>query len=125
MVMNKQKNVFGEPIKECSREPMTGFYRDGSCNTDERDLGSHTVCVQMTREFLEYSARKGNDLSTPMPEFGFEGVNPGERWCLCAQRWLEAYNDDMAPKVILQATNEKVLDIIPLEYLKRKALDVV
>ena len=123
--MNKQKNVFGEDIKECSREPMTGFYRDGSCNTDQSDLGSHTVCAQLTSEFLEYSARKGNDLSTPRPEFGFEGVNPGERWCLCAQRWLEAYKDGMAPKVILEATNEKVLEIIPLEYLKQKALDVV
>ena len=86
--MNIQKNVFGETIKECSRDPMTGFFRDGACNTDESDLGSHTVCAQMTHEFLEYSARKGNDLSTPMPEFGFEGVNPGERWCLFAQRWL-------------------------------------
>ncbi|MEM7304561.1 MAG: DUF2237 domain-containing protein [Pseudomonadota bacterium] len=123
--MDKQKNVFGEPIKECSCAPMTGYFRDGSCNTDSSDLGSHTVCAQLTQNFLEYSAKKGNDLSTPRPEFGFEGVNPGERWCLCAQRWLEAYKDGVAPKVILEATNEKVLDIIPLEYLKQKALDVV
>ena len=108
--MAKQNNVFGEPIKECSCAPMTGYFRDGFCNTDKSDLGSHTVCAQLT---------------TPRPEFGFDGVNPGERWCLCAQRWLEAYKDEMAPKVILEATNEKVLDIIPLEYLKKKALDVV
>ena len=123
--MAKQNNVFGEPIKECSCEPMTGYFRNGFCDTDKTDLGSHTVCAQLTQEFLEYSAKKGNDLSTPRPEFGFDGVKPGERWCLCAQRWLEAFKDDMAPKVILEATNEKVLDIIPLEYLKKKALDVI
>ena len=119
-----QKNVFGDELKSCSHEPMTGFYRDGACNTEERDLGSHTVCVQVTEEFLSYSVSKGNDLSTPMPEFDFPGLLPGDRWCMCAQRWLEAYEDGVAPKVLLLATNEKVLDIISLDILKAAALDL-
>ena len=119
-----QKNVFGDELKSCSHQPMTGFYRDGACNTEERDLGSHTVCVQVTEVFLSYSISKGNDLSTPMPEFDFPGLTPGDRWCMCAKRWLEAYEDGVAPKVILLATNEKVLDIIPLDILKTEALDL-
>ena len=119
-----QKNVFGDELKNCSHQPMTGFYRDGACNTQERDLGSHTVCVQVTEVFLDYSISKGNDLSTPMPEFDFPGLTPGDRWCMCAKRWLEAYEDGVAPKVILLATNEKVLDIIPLDILKTEALDL-
>lgn len=119
-----QKNVFGDELKSCSHQPMTGFYRDGACNTQERDLGSHTVCVQVTEVFLDYSISKGNDLSTPMPEFDFPGLTPGDRWCMCAKRWLEAYEDGVAPKVILLATNEKVLDIIPLDILKTEALDL-
>lgn len=123
--MEKQKNVFGEAIKECSCAPMTGFYRDGLCNTDQADVGSHTVCTQVTENFLSYSKNKGNDLSTPMPEFGFEGLNEGDRWCLCAQRWKEAFEDGKAPTVILESTNEEVLKIIPIEHLKKYAIDLV
>ena len=123
--MKNQKNVFGEDIKECSCTPMTGFFRDGFCNTRADDVGSHTVCAQVTEEFLHYSKRKGNDLSTPVPEFGFEGLVEGDRWCLCAQRWKEAFEDGTAPKVILEATNQEVLNIIPLEDLKQYAIDLV
>ena len=122
--MTKQINIFGDEITPCSYDPLTGFFRDGCCNTEERDIGSHTVCVQITEAFLEYSKSKGNDLSTPIPEFGFPGLVSGDRWCLCAQRWLEAYEDGMAPKVVLLATNEKVLDIISIELLKQYALDL-
>ncbi len=122
--MNKQKNVFGEELIECSCKPMTGFYRDGSCHTDQRDVGLHTVCVQVTREFLRYSKNKGNDLSTPIPEFEFPGLSDGDRWCLCAQRWKEAYEDGAAPRVILQATHVKTLDIIPIDILKPFAIDL-
>lgn len=122
--MENQKNVFGEDIKECSCTPMTGFFRDGYCNTRADDVGSHTVCAQVTEEFLTYSKRKGNDLITPVPEFGFEGLKEGDRWCLCAQRWKEAFDDGTAPKVILEATNQEVLDIISLEDLKQYAIDL-
>jgi len=110
-------NVFGEPIIECSSDPITGFFRDGCCNTDENDEGLHTVCTVMTEEFLEFSSSKGNDLSTPRLEWGFPGLKPGDKWCLCASRWLEAYEHDSAPKVILEATNEKTLDIVSLDKL--------
>ena len=110
-------NVFGEPIIECSSDPITGFFRDGCCNTNESDEGLHTVCVVMTEEFLEFSSLKGNDLSTPRPQWGFPGLKPGDRWCLCAARWLEAYEHDSAPKVVLEATNEKTLDIVSMDKL--------
>ena len=122
--MEKQKNVFGENIKECSCAPMTGFFRDGYCNTHSNDVGSHTVCAQVTEDFLSYSRSKGNDLSTPVPEFGVKGLTEGDRWCLCALRWKEAYEDGKAPKVVLESTNEAVLKIIPLEYLKQYAIDL-
>ena len=122
--MDKQKNVFGEDIKECGCTPLSGFFRDGYCHTNADDVGSHTVCAQVTEDFLIYSKSKGNDLSTPVPEFGFEGLTAGDRWCLCAQRWQEAYVDGTAPKVVLQSTNEEVLKIIPLEYLKQYAIDL-
>jgi len=122
--MSNQKNVYGDDIELCSHEPLTGYFRDGSCNTDDQDIGSHTVCVQITKEFLSYSKAKGNDLSTPVPEFGFPGLVPGDRWCVCAQRWLEAYEDGMAPKVILLATNQDVLEIISLDILKKEAIDL-
>lgn len=122
--MSKQKNVYGDAIEACGFDPLTGYYRDGSCNTDESDFGSHTVCVQVTDEFLNYSMSKGNDLSTPVPEFGFPGLVSGDRWCVCAQRWLDAYKDGVAPKVILLATNQNVLEIIPLETLKKAAIDL-
>ena len=103
---------------------MTGFFRDGCCNTSDQDAGSHTVCVEVTDAFLEYSRFRGNDLSTPMPEFGFPGLQPGDRWCLCAARWLEAHGQDMAPRVFLQRTHIKALDIIPMEVLRQFAVDL-
>ena len=123
--MSEQKNVFGEVIEECGGNPVTGFYRDGNCNTGEEDLGEHTVCVKLTDEFLQYSVKKGNDLVTPVPEYGFPGLVSGDRWCLCAQRWLEAYEDGVAPKVVLRATNEKILELISLEDLKKYAIDLL
>lgn len=117
-------NVFGEPLQSCSEDPVTGFFRDGCCNSSDQDLGSHTVCVELTQRFLEYSRFKGNDLSTPRPEFNFEGLKPGDRWCLCAARWYEAYKDKMAPKVHLTRTHQKALEIIPLEILRQYAADL-
>ena len=117
-------NVFGEPLAPCGLDPLTGFYRDGCCNTGYEDVGIHTVCAKMTKEFLAFSKRRGNDLSTPMPEFGFPGLQPGDRWCLCAGRWKEALDAGMAPPVILQSTHEETLAIVPLEVLKRDAIDV-
>ena len=125
MVIDDQKNVFGEALSLCSDSPMTGFYRDGSCFTDATDRGSHTVCVIVNEEFLLYTAQQGNDLITPAPEFGFPGLKLGDRWCLCAQRWYEAYKEGKAPKVILASTHEKALDIIPIEFLKKHAIDLV
>lgn len=122
--MDPSLNVFGEPLETCGERPMTGFFRDGCCNTGQEDTGSHTVCVAATREFLEYSRFRGNDLSTPMPRFGFPGVKPGDRWCLCAARWLEAYNSGMAPKVYLKRTHQRALEIVPLELLRKFALDL-
>ena len=122
--MPSQLNVFGEPIKECSTRPMTGFYRNGCCDTGAEDLGVHAVCVSVTAEFLEYSRSRGNDLSTPMPAYGFPGLKPGDCWCLCAERWKEALADGMAPQVRLAGTHAKVLEIIPLEALKEYALDL-
>lgn len=122
--MDESINVFGEPIETCSDSPRTGFFRDGCCNTNDSDTGSHTVCIQATREFLEYSRFRGNDLSTPIPEYNFPGVQPGDRWCLCAARWLEAYDQGMAPKVYLRRTHRRALDIVPLELLRRFAADL-
>lgn len=117
-------NVFGEPLEPCSVDPVTGFFRDGCCNTNDEDYGSHTVCVEVTEVFLEYSRFRGNDLSTPVPEFGFPGLKPGDHWCLCAARWLEAQQQDMAPKVFLTKTHKKALDIIPFELLKQYSVDL-
>jgi uncharacterized protein (DUF2237 family) len=117
-------NVFGEKLISCGNDIVTGFYRDNSCNTCEQDVGSHTICVQMTQEFLEYSRFKGNDLSTPIPEHGFDGVKPGNTWCLCAARWLEAHEDDMAPRVYLTKTHIKALDIIPIDVLRLYGMDL-
>lgn len=111
-------NVFGEPIQECSCDPMTGFFRDGSCHTDQRDLGFHTVCCILTKEFLDFSFSRGNDLITPRPQYQFPGLRPGQKWCLCAKRWLEAHQNQRAPRVNLKATHIKTLEIIPLEVLK-------
>lgn len=117
-------NVFGEPLQVCGEDPVTGFYRDGACNTCSQDVGSHTVCIETTTEFLEYSRFKGNDLTTPIPEADFRGLNAGDRWCLCAARWLQALEDNMAPRVYLQRTHIKALEIIPMTLLKEYAVDL-
>ena len=117
-------NVLDGELKPCSFDPMTGFFRDGCCNTNALDVGSHTVCTYVTEEFLAFSKKQGNDLTTPKPEFGFEGLNPGDKWCLCATRWLEAQNEGCAPKVSLASTHKSALDIIPIELLKKNALDM-
>jgi uncharacterized protein (DUF2237 family) len=115
-------NVVGGELMPCSAEPLTGFYRNGCCSTGSEDLGSHTVCVVLTAEFLTFSRLVGNDLSTPHPEWGFEGLKPGERWCLCASRWLEAYEAGYAPEVVLGATHRRALDLIPIEALTARAI---
>lgn len=122
--MDESLNVFGLPLEPCGNDPLTGFFRDGCCNTSDEDVGSHTVCVETTAEFLEFSRAKGNDLSTPRPEFGFEGLKPGDRWCLCAARWLEAYRAGRAPRVRLSRTHQRALEIVPLEYLREYAVDL-
>lgn len=122
--MDESLNVFGEPLDDCSRNPLTGFFRDGCCNTSDQDTGSHTVCVEMTAEFLEFSRTRGNDLSTPRPELGFPGLKPGDRWCLCAARWLEAYQKDAAPRVWLTRTHQKALEVVPLKVLREFAVDL-
>jgi uncharacterized protein (DUF2237 family) len=124
--MNKIEsiNVLGEPLGLCGDDPVTGFFRDGLCNTCEEDVGSHTVCIEVTARFLEYSRFKGNDLSTPMPEFGFPGLREGNRWCLCAARWMQAYQDNMAPRVYLMRTHQRALEAVPLAILKKFAADL-
>jgi uncharacterized protein (DUF2237 family) len=117
-------NVLGEALQPCGEKPVTGFFRDGYCNTCAEDIGSHTVCVQVTREFLEFSLESGNDLSTPMPEFGFDGLRPGDSWCLCAARWLEAYQHNSAPKVHLTRTHRRALEIVTLDKLRKFAVDL-
>lgn len=110
-------NIFGEELITCSTQPLTGFFRDGCCKTDEEDFGTHTVCAVVTQEFLEFSLSRGNDLITPRPEYLFPGLQPGDKWCLCATRWLEAYHNNCAPFVFLEATNEKSLEIIGMDIL--------
>lgn len=119
------RNVLGDRLQTCSDSPVTGFFRDGCCNTGPQDVGVHTVCAVMTKEFLAFSKSRGNDLSTPMPEFGFPGLKPGDRWCLCAARWKEALDADMAPRVVLAATHEATLEFVSLDDLKRYAIDLV
>ncbi|MBM3570949.1 MAG: DUF2237 domain-containing protein [Alphaproteobacteria bacterium] len=118
------RNVLGEELEGCSLKPLTGFYRDGCCNTGEEDFGVHTVCAVMTAEFLAFSKAKGNDLSTPVPEFGFPGLKPGDRWCLCAPRWKEAFDAGMAPRLVLKATHEATLEYASLTELKKFAIDL-
>ena len=118
------RNVLGEPLQLCSIKPITGFYRDGCCDTGTEDIGSHTVCVVMTAGFLNFSKSRGNDLSTPLPEFGFPGLQPGDRWCLCAPRWQEAFKANQAPRVVLRATHEGALTYCSLADLKRFAMDL-
>ena len=114
---NMNKNIFGDPLITCSNDPLTGFFRNGCCDTDSNDLGLHTVCIITTKEFLQFSKKAGNDLSTSRTEWGFNGLNPGDRWCLCALRWKEAFDNGCAPIVVLEATNEKTLDVIPIKDL--------
>lgn len=122
--MDESVNVFGEPLHSCSDDPLTGFFRDGCCNTSDQDPGSHTVCVQVTDAFLEFSKGRGNDLSAPVPAFGFPGLKSGDRWCLCAPRWVEAYRHDAAPRVYLQRTHRRALEYVPLEILRTCAIDL-
>jgi uncharacterized protein (DUF2237 family) len=119
-----QRNVLGETLQTCSNRPLTGFYRIGCCHTGPEDHGLHTVCVEVTPEFLAFSKARGNDLSTPQPDYDFPGLKPGERWCLCAARWREALQAGQAPRVILSATHEATLEIVSLADLKRYAIDL-
>jgi uncharacterized protein (DUF2237 family) len=115
------KNVFGEPLQPCCYSPITGYFRDGFCRTGDSDFGSHTVCCVVTEEFLKFSKSRGNDLSTPRPEYDFPGLKPGDRWCVCAPRWKEAYEAGFAPKVVLEATDEAALEYIDLKILVQYA----
>lgn len=120
----ENKNVLGGELLSCSENPMTGFFRTGCCETGEQDVGLHTVCVRVTQEFLNFSQSKGNDLSTPHPEFGFSGLKPGDRWCLCAGRWREALLAGAAPQVYLRATHAMTLHVVSLDELKEYSLDL-
>mgnify|MGYP001233899805 FL=1 len=122
--MEKQKNVLDSELQDCGIDPMTGFYRDGCCNTGPGDVGTHTVCAIMTDDFLEYSKSKGNDLITPRPEFDFPGLKAGDAWCLCALRWEEARQAGCAPRVKLTSTNIKTLEMVELEDLKAHQIDL-
>lgn len=122
-VMEPSLNVLGGPLEACSRDPMTGFFRNGCCDTAASDRGVHTVCAVMTAEFLALSKYLGNDLSTPRPEFGFPGLKPGDQWCLCAGRFLQAHEEGAAPNVHLRATHQRTLTVVPLEVLRLYALD--
>jgi len=117
-------NVFGQALAPCGLDPLTGFYRDGCCDTGYDDPGIHVVCVRVTREFLEFSRKHGNDLTTPVPAAGFPGLRPGNQWCLCAGRWKEALDAGVAPPVVLAATHEEALAVVPLSELKRHAIDL-
>jgi uncharacterized protein (DUF2237 family) len=116
-------NVLGTPLEDCSHDPKTGWFRDGCCRTDDQDRGSHTVCAKLTAEFLEFSVRAGNDLVTPRPEFGFPGLNPGDSWCVCASRWMQAFEAGVAPPIRLEATHEKAMQIVPLAALRYHAIE--
>ncbi|MBL4773403.1 MAG: DUF2237 domain-containing protein [Alcanivoracaceae bacterium] len=124
MKIDESINVLGEVLQTCGENPVTGFFRDGKCNTCKEDEGSHTVCIQVTQEFLQYSRFAGNDLSTSIPEFGFVGLKPGDNWCLCALRWLEAHQNDRAPKIYIARTHIRALEVIPLELFKKFAVDL-
>ncbi|NBO93574.1 MAG: DUF2237 domain-containing protein [Planctomycetia bacterium] len=122
--MSKARNVLGGPLAVCCVDPMTGFYRTGSCETGPHDHGSHTVCAEMTAEFLEFSRAVGNDLSTPRREYGFPGLKPGDRWCVCAARWKEAAEAGLAPPVVLASTHERALEVISLDELRAHAQEI-
>ena len=120
--MSYPKNVLGGNLELCGKEPMTGYFRNGFCDTCDEDFGVHTVCCKVTKEFLEFSQAAGNDLSTPVPEYGFPGLQPGDQWCVCAARWLQAYRAGFACRVVLESTHEKTLEIVDLELLKEFAV---
>jgi uncharacterized protein (DUF2237 family) len=122
--MEKVKNVLGETLKVCCTSPMTGFYRNGFCETGPRDLGTHVVCAEVTEEFLEFTSSEGNDLIRPSPEHGFPGLTPGDRWCLCVSRWKEALDAGIAPPVVLSATNQATIKYVSLDDLKKYAVDI-
>jgi uncharacterized protein len=124
MAFPDELNVLGGPLDVCSLDPVTGFFRDGCCSTGPEDLGSHTICAVVTSDFLEHQRRIGNDLSTPMPQYRFPGLNPGDRWCVTARNWLRARHDGAAAHVVLSATNARVLELVPLEVLQHYAVDV-
>ena len=121
--IDQSVNVLGERLEPCSRDPLTGFFRNGCCDTSDADRGSHTVCVVVTAEFLAFSKARGNYLTTPHPEFGFAGLKPGDQWCLCAARFLEAYEAGKAPRVRLVSTHRRALEIVPLDHLREHALE--
>jgi len=123
-IMPQARNVLGGELEVCCVDPLTGFYRTGCCETGDEDIGQHTVCAIMTDEFLQFSRAMGNDLTTPAPQFGFPGLKPGDRWCLCAQRWLEAHEAGVPPPVVLAATHETTLDVVPFSALKESASDL-
>lgn len=120
--MTESKNVLGQPLQLCCTSPMTGYYRDGLCNTGGGDFGAHVVCAQVTAEFLDYTRSQGNDLSTPMPAYNFPGLKPGDRWCLCASRWKEALDAGVAPPVVLESTHMMALEYVSLDELKQHAV---
>lgn len=122
--VSENRNVLGAELEECGTDPVTGFYRDGSCTSGPQDLGSHTVCVVLTADFLQHQRQLGNDLMTPRPEYDFAGLGPGDRWCVVAMRWLQSYRAGVAAPVVLAATNALALEIIPLELLREHAIDV-
>ncbi|HYU85709.1 MAG TPA: DUF2237 domain-containing protein [Kribbellaceae bacterium] len=122
--MTEERNVLGGPLEECGTDPLTGFYRDGCCSSGPEDLGSHTVCAVVTSEFLAHQRSVGNDLTTPMPAYQFPGLRPGDRWCVVAVRWLQAYQAGAAAPVVLASTHERALDVVPLEALRSHAVDV-
>ena len=119
-----QRNVLGGPLEECGTDPVTGFYRDGCCTWGPADVGSHTICAVVTTEFLAHQRSIGNDLTTPLPDYGFPGLSPGDRWCVTARNWARAHQDGAAAPVVLASTNQQVLTIVPLEVLRRYAVDV-
>ena len=122
--MTTERNVLGGELEPCGTDPLTGFYRDGCCSTGPEDLGRHTVCAVVSTEFLVHQQETGNDLVTPRPEYGFAGLQPGDRWCVCAERWLEAYEAGAAPPVLLAATHADTTEIVPLSALREHAVDV-
>ena len=124
MEMEEAVNVLGEPLVACGEDPVAGFFRDGYCNTCNEDTGSHTVCIEASEKFLQFSRFRGNDLTTPVPEHGFPGLKPGDAWCVCAARWLEAYRHGRAPRVFVTRTHRRALEVVPIELLREYAIDL-